>query len=173
MHDATSIGVLFKQRDSSVKCIPCSSVQCEHAKLVRQWPLDDPDIPELLVDFLEQDVSSGCSRNCLVSPVSTMQIPFDLSGCLRRSYLLGPENIFPEVKDDEGNECLALFPALPAINDDPCMLCGCRFRDEDPREEAWHIKTAKLYAKRCIFNCFGMFVFIIIFYFFFSFVCQN
>ncbi len=61
MHDATSVGVIQKQRDSSVKCIPCSSVQCEHAMLVRQWPLDDHDIPELLVDFLEQDVSTGYS----------------------------------------------------------------------------------------------------------------
>ncbi len=155
MHDATSIGVIQKQRDSSVKCIPCSSVQCEHAMLVRQWPLDDPDIPELLVDFLEQDVSTGYSRNCLVSPISRTKIPFDLSGCLRRSFLLGPETILPEVKDDEGKVFLALFPPFPAINDDPCSLCGCRFRDEDPREEGWYIKTVKLYVKRRIHECFG------------------
>ena len=160
MHDATSIGVLLKQRDSSVKCIPCSSVQCEHAMLIRRWPLDDPDIPELLVDFLEQDVSTGYSRNCLVSPVSVMKIPFDLSGCLRLSFLHGPEAILPEVKDDEGNVFLALFPPYPAINDDTCDLCGSRFRDEDPREEGWHIKTVKLYGKRHIFDCFGMLVII-------------
>lgn len=124
--------------------------------LIRQWPLDDPDIPELLVDFLEQNLTTRYSRNCLVLPVSATKIPFYLSGCLRHAFLNGPEVTLPKVKDDEGNMVLALFPPFPAINDEPCELCGSPFRTEDPREEGWHAKTVKLYGKRRIFNCFGM-----------------
>ncbi|XP_028417741.1 uncharacterized protein LOC114542267 isoform X2 [Dendronephthya gigantea] len=154
MHDAASIGVLAKQRDGSVKCIPCSSSQCEHAMLVKQWPMDDPDIPELLVDFLEQDVATGYSGNSLISPVSSRKIPFDLFGCQRRSFQNGPESVLPEVMDDEGKMFLALFPPFPALNDEPCQLCGNNFRDEDPRDkESWYIKSVKLYGKRKIFDC--------------------
>ena len=155
MHDATSVGVLQKQRGTSIRCLLCSSVQCKHAMCISQWPLDDPDIPELLVDFLEQpDVSARRGRNSLVSPVSLIRIPFDLSGYLRQSYLHGPETTVPEVKDDNGNVFLAL---LPPINDDPCEICGSRFRNEDPRDEGWCIKTVKLFGKWQIFNCFGVY----------------
>ena len=156
MHNATSIGVLIKQHDTSIKCILCSSIQCEHVMLVKQWPLDDPDIPEFLVDFMEQNVSTGYYRNSLIPPVSATKIPFHLTASLRDSFVNGPETIISKIEDDKGNIFLALIPAFPAINDDPCEACGSRFRDEDPREEGLHIKTVKMYGKRRIFDCYGM-----------------
>ena len=156
MHNATSIGVLIKQNDTSIKCILCSSIQCEHVILVKHWPLDDPDIPELLVDFMEQNVSTVCYRNSLIPPVSATKIPFYLTASLRDSFVNGPETIISKIEDDKGNMFLALIPPFPAINDDPCEACGSTFRDEDPREEGWHIKTVKMYGKRRIFDCYGM-----------------
>lgn len=129
--------------------------------LIKRWPQDDHDIPELLIDFLEQDSPAVNSRNCLVSPVSEKKIPFDLPGCLRRPFLNGPETLLPTVTSQEGLVFLALLPTIPASNDDPCCLCGNIFREEDPRE-GWFIKSVKMYRKHSIFDCAGILKYFII-----------
>ena len=150
-------------------CLSCNRGRdvCDHVKYLHYLKENAHEAPDDVLDLVltATAVTSQCSASLanksVLSPVSQLAIPFNITGSLQYVCMDAPENVLSACPN---TGALLLVPSLPRKGNslEKSPNCQSPWDSEDPVVHCWKKNSIKLYTRKHLYECNGRYSHIVV-----------